>query len=170
MNTAICPLVKSALRLRNYQSRIKKTSDNSIAQDWTTKVSGGAFTGLSLSDDTNYYFELRSIDNANNASSIVTTANFKTNLALFTSIAVGGSYSCGLSTIGSVKCWGNVPYYGSYQIPTTLSGLETGVTQISSGAFSACVVQSGSGKCFGMAIFGDQSAVYYPLIPVSHEV
>ena len=132
-----------------YEVRLKKSSDNSIIQDWTTKLRGDSFSGLGLSDDTNHYFEIRATDNANNVSSVANSANWKTNYHYYQKVSQGNQSTCGLTLIGSVKCWGQLAGIINSTFPKTVTGLESNVTDLSAGNGHTCVVQAGAAKCFG---------------------
>lgn len=132
-----------------YQVRLKKASDSSVVQDWTTQVSGGSLTALSLTDDTNYQFEVRSWDGASNESAIATSAIWKTNHNLYTKIAVGNKFACGVTTLGSVKCWGSAPN-GSSVIPKLVTSLNANVTEVAAGNGHACAIQNGAAYCWGV--------------------
>ncbi len=136
-----------------YEVRLKKSSDNSIIQDWTTKLRGDSFSGLNLIDDTNYYFEIRATDNANNVSAVATSVSWRTNYHYYQKVSVGSTFVCGITLLGSVKCWGNYPG-GSSLIPKLIVGLESGVTHIDSGYDHVCAIQSGGVKCWGANAFG----------------
>lgn len=137
-----------------YEVRLKKTSDSSIIQDWTTKVRGSSFSNLSLLDDTNYYFEIRATDNANNVSGTATSISWKTNYHYYQKISRGNQYTCGLTTLGSVKCWGILGNYVNSLIPKTIVSLEENVTDLSTGNTHICVVQNSAAKCFGYNMNG----------------
>ena len=77
------------------------------------------------------------------------------------SISVGPSTACASLTIGSAKCWG---YNGNGQLgngtttqsttPVQVTGLTSGVTQISVGSYHACAVISTGTKCWGNNTYG----------------
>lgn len=79
-----------------------------------------------------------------------------------TAIATGAFHSCALTAAGGVKCWGfNV--YGQLGDDSTTSqltavdvtGLTTGITQISVGSFHSCALTAAGGvKCWGINSFG----------------
>ena len=74
------------------------------------------------------------------------------------SMALGNGFSCALLTTGAVKCWGT---NGSGQLgngnntqqstPVAVSGLSSGVTQITAGASHACAINASGGVvCWGI--------------------
>jgi alpha-tubulin suppressor-like RCC1 family protein len=77
-------------------------------------------------------------------------------------IGSGDGYSCALTDLGGVVCWGRNDEgqlgNGSTtdsSMPVTVSGLASGVTAISLGSRSACAVTSGGGvKCWGDNTYG----------------
>jgi hypothetical protein len=72
-------------------------------------------------------------------------------------VAVGGQFSCALTTTGGVKCWGSNGNGsigdGSYlqrQFAVDVSGLTSGVTVITTGFYHGCALTTGGGiKCWG---------------------
>lgn len=77
-------------------------------------------------------------------------------------VSVGDSHSCALTTSGGVKCWGynargavGDGSNSSRSRPVDVTGLTSGVKQISSGYLHACAVtMSGAAKCWGNNEFG----------------
>lgn len=77
-------------------------------------------------------------------------------------IAAGGGFTCALTTLEGVKCWGD---NGSGQLgdgttterytPVDVIGLTSGVVSITAGGYHACAVTSGRGlKCWGLNASG----------------
>jgi alpha-tubulin suppressor-like RCC1 family protein len=75
-------------------------------------------------------------------------------------VAVGGSFSCALTSVGGVKCWGqnNLGQLGDGQTcgafscstPVDVSGLSSGIIAISAGLDHACAVTATATlKCWG---------------------
>ncbi|RLT45300.1 MAG: alpha/beta fold hydrolase [Chloroflexi bacterium] len=79
-----------------------------------------------------------------------------------TAIAVGGQYTCALTTMGGVKCWGwNI--YGQLgdgstadkRSPVDVVGLGSGVDAIAAGYGHTCALSTAGGvKCWGGNYFG----------------
>lgn len=75
-----------------------------------------------------------------------------------TAITVGGAFSCAIQN-GRAKCWGNNysgqlgngdgDYEEAHQPVNVISGLASGVTDISAGDAHACAVVNGVAKCWG---------------------
>ena len=77
-------------------------------------------------------------------------------------ISAGADHTCALSAVGAVNCWG---YNGAGQIgdgtttgrliPTTVSGLGSGVASISAGSTNTCALTTtGVVKCWGNNDYG----------------
>lgn len=71
-------------------------------------------------------------------------------------ISAGQSHACAVSHAGTAYCWGNGSSYQtglgtntSVHTPTAVSGLSSGVTDISAGTAHSCAVQSGGVFCWG---------------------
>jgi alpha-tubulin suppressor-like RCC1 family protein len=77
-------------------------------------------------------------------------------------IAAGGTHTCALTTGGAAKCWGandngQVGDNSTTQrlVPTDVSGLGSGVAEITAGAAHTCArTASGAAKCWGDNNFG----------------
>ena len=78
-----------------------------------------------------------------------------------TRITGGGYYTCALTAAGGAKCWGS---NSSGQlgddsttnrlVPADVSGLTSGVTQITGGGFHTCALVSAIVKCWGSNEYG----------------
>jgi alpha-tubulin suppressor-like RCC1 family protein len=72
-------------------------------------------------------------------------------------IAAGGSYTCALTTVGGVVCWGQNNYgqlgdgtTTNRLTPTAVSGLASGVAAIAAGGSHTCALTTGGGAvCWG---------------------
>ncbi|MCB1012856.1 MAG: hypothetical protein KDB15_14415 [Microthrixaceae bacterium] len=78
-----------------------------------------------------------------------------------TAIATGGNHACAVVN-GATKCWGMNSYgqlgngsddYTS-NVPVDVTGLDTGVTAIATGADHSCAVASGAAWCWGFNGYG----------------
>lgn len=77
------------------------------------------------------------------------------------SIKPAANHTCAVTTSGGVKCWG---YGGGGRLgngstansitPVNVSGLASGVTDLSSGAYTTCAVSMGGVKCWGFGTYG----------------
>lgn len=69
-----------------------------------------------------------------------------------------GASSCALVATG-MQCWGLDPYdrtlTQAWPSPTTMAGLEVGVSSMSAHGYTPCVIQSGVARCFGWNFYGE---------------
>jgi len=78
-------------------------------------------------------------------------------------ISAGSTHTCGLTSAGGVKCWGN-NHYGQVGdgtlfvvrvVPVDVSGLSSGISEISAGGFHTCALTNDGGvKCWGENDYG----------------
>ena len=79
-----------------------------------------------------------------------------------TAVATGSHYTCALTTMGGVKCWG---YNSSGQLgdgtrtekitPVNVVGLSSGIASVSAGNDHTCALTTAGGvKCWGIGISG----------------
>jgi alpha-tubulin suppressor-like RCC1 family protein len=97
-----------------------------------------------------------------------TTTDSPTPVAAFglsagTAAVTGGTYhTCAITTAGEARCWGsnNTGQIGdgtlvNRSVPTTVSGLSSGVVRISGGRGSTCAVTTtGRALCWGWNLYG----------------
>jgi alpha-tubulin suppressor-like RCC1 family protein len=72
------------------------------------------------------------------------------------SISVGGNTTCAVTTSGAAKCWGlnnngqlGIGSLTNSNVPVTVSGLSSGVTELSNIGSHACAIVYGAAKCWG---------------------
>lgn len=91
----------------------------------------------------------------------------------YVQVAVGNYHSCALNSSGGVKCWGygfvgalGNGSFADQTVPVDVTGLSSGVTQISVNASTSCALLSdGSAKCWGTGgwgQFGNGGTFHYP--------
>ena len=82
---------------------------------------------------------------------------------MFTQVSAGQIHTCALTIAGGVKCWGNASFglLGNGEItgiqvsPVDVTGLTSGVAQVSAGVLHTCALTTGGGvKCWGNAANG----------------
>lgn len=100
-------------------------------------------------------------------------------------IDAGSLYTCALTSLYAVKCWGAGPFPGSpscgsgsfdcSNTPVAVPGLESGIAALSTGALHICVLSEAGGvRCVGSngygqlgnGIGGSGSSAYYSASPV----
>ncbi|MCB9137913.1 MAG: hypothetical protein H6642_06165 [Caldilineaceae bacterium] len=77
-------------------------------------------------------------------------------------VAAGGEFTCAVMTDGGVKCWGQnfdgqlgIGTTSDRKTPTDVSGLSTGVVEITAGGEHACALTAqGDVKCWGANNYG----------------
>lgn len=77
-------------------------------------------------------------------------------------IAAGGTFSCALTAVGGVKCWGrnssgelgNGGYVDAIPHPVDVIGLSSGVLALTAGNRSSCVLLSSGVECWGSNAYG----------------
>lgn len=78
-------------------------------------------------------------------------------------VVYGENHACALTTTGAVKCWGgnlhgqlgNGTVGGFVEVPVQAVGLESGVSQLSSGTYHTCaLLDTGEVKCWGYNVAG----------------
>lgn len=78
-------------------------------------------------------------------------------------VVSGENHTCALTTTGAVKCWGgnlhgqlgNGTVGGFVEVPVQAVGLESGVSQLSSGTYHTCaLLDTGEVKCWGYNVAG----------------
>jgi len=78
-------------------------------------------------------------------------------------VVYGENHACALTTTGAVKCWGgnlhgqlgNGTVGGFVEVPVLAVGLESGVSQLSSGTYHTCaLLDTGEVKCWGYNVAG----------------
>ncbi|MBU6375573.1 MAG: putative Ig domain-containing protein [Bdellovibrionales bacterium] len=79
----------------------------------------------------------------------------------FISVQAGGAFSCGITSSGAVKCWGNNKYgqlgqgVQTQKVGPTLIDGGAGYSQLSAGRYHTCAISSsGSLKCWGTNTYG----------------
>jgi len=84
-------------------------------------------------------------------------------------IAVGDSFICGRSSVdGSVACWGRTPSRDGSTTPLVVTGLESGIRQVSVSPisrFGCALTDGGAVLCWGNdddGVLGDGSSSYRP--------
>lgn len=77
------------------------------------------------------------------------------------SVSVGIGFACAVTLDGAAYCWGNGGSgrlgngaTSDSKVPVAVTGLGSGVSQISAGNSHACAIQSGAAKCWGYGDLG----------------
>jgi alpha-tubulin suppressor-like RCC1 family protein len=99
-----------------------------------------------------------------------------------TKVATGGTHTCGLTSEGGLRCWGNNFYGqigdgtrdgsfgGTRAVPGDVVGLTSGVIAVTAGSLHTCAITSAGGvKCWGWNRYGqlgDNTLAEYRLTPV----
>ncbi len=91
-------------------------------------------------------------------------------------VVAGYNHTCALTNSGGVKCWGynnngqlGDGTIGNSSTPVDVTGLTSGVTQVSVGEYHSCVVTSAGGvKCWGYNNFGQlgNGTTNYSIVPI----
>ncbi len=79
-----------------------------------------------------------------------------------TAVAAGAYYTCALTSVGGVRCWGsNSGQLGdgtttSRSVPVSVNGLESGVSAVTAGGSHTCaaIITTGGVKCWGDNAYG----------------
>ena len=80
----------------------------------------------------------------------------------FSRVSVGDSFSCAVTQAGALKCWGradlgklgNGMSSGAQPVPSDVTGLNSGVTLVTTGTWHACAIAAGRAQCWGRSDFG----------------
>lgn len=77
-------------------------------------------------------------------------------------VASTGNHSCAITTSGGLKCWGRnhmgqlgIGSTTNSLVPTDVTGLSSGVTQVTAGKGHTCAIVNGGVKCWGSNGYGE---------------
>jgi alpha-tubulin suppressor-like RCC1 family protein len=80
-------------------------------------------------------------------------------------VASTGNHSCAITTSGGLKCWGRnhmgqlgIGSTTNSLVPTDVTGLSSGVTQVTAGKGHTCAIVNGGVKCWGSNGYGELGA------------
>lgn len=158
----------------NLNQLLTVTGDSAFkAEDVKWQQPTGLPQGLTLGADGVITGVPSALDLTGTAFQVVAEYNGKTGQKIYTivvngapldvtGLALGGSHTCAITDVGSVKCWGanNKGQLGDNTVvtkltPTLVSGLSSGVVSITAGDSHTCAVtSSGAAWCWGANDYG----------------
>ena len=134
--------------------------------------------GLTCAETQRLAFEIRGGPLTNRVPCVIRPPELRPSPLRAKAITAGASYTCALTRIGGLECWGNDRFgqlgngtiSGPHQAtpqPVPVSGLRRGVISISAGAQAACaLLASGRVKCWGYALSGQLGPAQHASRPV----
>lgn len=173
--------------LRPYLSVTGDSAFDAAAASWSL-AEGALPAGLALDGATGAVAGTPTAKTASPASfTVLATYKGKSGQAVYTievggkvlyvtKLSVGGGHTCAVTTAGAAVCWGinNMGQVGNNTVtnvlvPTVVSGLTTGVTDISAGTAHTCAIVGGAAKCWGDNGYGrlGNNTVMASRIPVA---